>query len=301
MPGPLATLLLRHRPLLLDGAMGTELQRRGLDVGLPLWSARALIDNPEEVEAIHREYIAAGAQIITANTFRTTRRTFLRAGLADHSALLTRRAVEIARKARTDCEAGGILVAGSMAPLEDCYRPDLVPPEAALHAEHAELAERLAEAGVDFLLIETMGTLREARAACTAAVQTGLEVLVSFLCSGEGRLYGGDSIADAVRSIAPLGPAAFSLNCISPRRVDPALRALQAATSLPIAVYANVGRPGGERDETFQADVTPEEYCRFAETWRDRGVAIIGGCCGTSPAYIRQLEKNLAHNDQGKK
>lgn len=297
MAGPLAALLSSSRPVLLDGAMGTELQRRGVDVRVPLWSARALIAHPEEVLRIHRDYIAAGAQIITTNTFRTTARTFGRAGLADRSAALTQQAVDLARQARLETSAPGVLLAGSMAPLEDCYSPDCVPDDVALLQEHATHAGRLADAGVDFLLLETLGTSREARAACTAALQTGLEVVVSFLCTGEGTLYSGESIAAAVRSIEPLGPTAFSLNCLSPRRLLPALRALQTATLLPIAVYANVGRPGDERAGIFETEVTPEEYSRFAADWISRGVAIIGGCCGTTPAYIEQL-KDILHRKE---
>lgn len=294
MAGPLATLLDRFPVLILDGAVGTELEWRGIDVSLPLWSARALMTHPDSVLQIHKEYLAAGADIITANTFRTTMRVFARAGLADRSATLTRQAVELARQARTESSAHNTLIAGSMAPLEDCYRPDLVPEENALYAAHAEHARRLADAGVDFLLLETMGTVREARAACRAAAGTGKEVVVSFLCAINGRLYNGEPVEKAVEAIAPYNPTALSLNCISPRHVAPALCALQAATSLPVAVYANVGRAGEERKETFIRDVTPDEYLAFAEGWRQQGVRIVGGCCGTTPAYIEKLRKSFA-------
>jgi len=278
--------------------MGTELQRRGMDVGLPLWSARALMENPDCVLQIHKEYLAAGAQILSTNTFRSTRRVFAQAGLADRSAELTRLAVDLAQRARTTFNAHPILIAGSMAPLEDCYHPERVPDEEALHREHGEHARRLVAAGVDFLLLETMGTIREAYAACSAALHTGVEAVVSFLCTGEGRLYGGESLMEAVSAIAPLGPSAFSLNCLSPRLLAPVLTILQSATTLPIAVYANVGKPGGERGEPFTVDVTPEEYCDFARLWRNQGIAIIGGCCGTSPAYTSQLREDLIDNER---
>jgi S-methylmethionine-dependent homocysteine/selenocysteine methylase len=291
--GPLTSLLSLHPVLLLDGAMGTELQRHGIDVGLPLWSARALIAEPDSVLWIHRAYINAGADIITANTFRTTQRTFLRAGLPDRSALLTRQAVELALQARTTGAAHHVLVAGSLAPLEDCYRPDIVPDDATLSVEHGEHARRLAAAGVDVILLETMGTIREAEAACRAAVETGKETVVSFLCRPDGRLYGGESIDAAVHRIAPLGPTAFSLNCISPRIIAPALDALRAATSLPLAVYANVGTSGHEQDGALVIDVTAEAYASFAEEWKRQGVSIIGGCCGTTPGYIESIRKTI--------
>ena len=127
MPGPLGRALLRGRPLVLDGAMGTELDRRGVDTGLPLWSAGALLGSPGTVRQIHDDYIDAGADIITGDTFRTTRRTFLRAGLPDRSAELTSLAVRLARESIAAHPEAGVLLAGSMAPLEDCYRPDRSP------------------------------------------------------------------------------------------------------------------------------------------------------------------------------
>jgi S-methylmethionine-dependent homocysteine/selenocysteine methylase len=297
--GRLTSLLERQRPVLLDGAMGTELQRRGVDVGLPLWSALALRSAPDVVLQIHRDYLVAGADIITTNTFRTTSRTFRRAGVTDHSADLTRLAVMLARKAAGEVHDRPVLVAGSMAPLEDCYRPDRVPPEDQLAAEHAAHAQQLAKGGVDVLLLETMGTIREARAACCAAAATGKEVVVSFLCTPEGDLYGGESIIDAVHALGALGVTAFSLNCISPYFLQPALSALLTATTLPCAVYANVGRAGEEHGGTLMQDVTVEEYTRFVQTWVRQGVAIVGGCCGTTPSYLEAVKKSLAATQPG--
>ena len=296
MPGPLAQMLERKSPLLLDGAMGTELQRLGVDTGLPLWSARALLECPDRVFQIHSSYIKAGADIITTDSFRTTRRTFERARLPDRSGELTAAAVSLACHARKEFPAREILVAGSMAPLEDCYRPDLVPSDAELDEEHAVLARRLAAAGVDFLLLETMGTIREAFAACVAARATGKETVVSFLCNTTANLYGGESLEDAVMQIAPLQPAAFSINCISPRYLAVALRKLISVTDLPIAVYANVGGPEQERGADFTVDTGPDAYTRFAREWLSIGASIFGGCCGTTPVYIRALQELLHPN-----
>lgn len=286
---PLAILLAKKRPLILDGAMGTELQRRGANTLLPLWSAEALVLSPALVLQIHQEYIRAGADIITANTFRTTRRTFLRTGLADRSQRLTSIALGLARQARDAFPHREILIAGSIAPLEDCYRPELVPPQRALEEEHAELAGRLAEGGADFLLLETMGTIREASAACKAAAATGKEVVVSFLCNEKGDLYGGEPLRDAVKEIEPYGPTAFSVNCVSPRAIEKAIGNLCAATSLPYAIYANVGVPGKEHSEVMSTDINEGEYCVYALRWLKEGAAIIGGCCGTTPAYVQTV------------
>ena len=294
---PLADLLAKKQPLILDGAMGTELQRRGANTLLPLWSAEALVLSPALVLQIHQEYINAGADIITANTFRTTRRTFARTGLPDRSLRLTNAALGLARQARESFPHREILVAGSMAPLEDCYRPELVPPTRVVEEEHAELAGRLAEGGADFLLLETIGTVREAIAACKVAAATGKEVVVSFLCNENGDLYGGDPLQEAIAAVLPFAPTALSINCVSPRVIERAMQKLCAASSLPFGVYANVGVPGKEHSEVMSRDVSEEEYCRYALRWKREGAALIGGCCGTTPGYIRRLVEELQRSD----
>jgi S-methylmethionine-dependent homocysteine/selenocysteine methylase len=294
MPGPLEAMLAQRSPLLLDGAMGTELQRRGIAVALPLWSARALTSAPAVVLEIHKDYLDAGADVITTNTFRTTRRTFQRANMPDRSLALTVLAAQLAKEARLAYTDRPALVAGSIGPLEDCYRPDLVPRDRELRAEHAELAYRLAATGVDFLLLETIGTIREAFAACEAAIRTGLEVVMSFLCRTDGSLYGGEILEDAVSVIEPLGPTAFSLNCASPHLLTEQLQKLSLLTRRPIAVYGNVGIPDGEHGSMMTCDVSPEEYATYAAGWFRAGAAIVGGCCGTTPDHIRRLFRERA-------
>lgn len=299
METPLQQLLAAKSPVILDGAMGTELQRRDVDTGLPLWSANALMVHPEIVLQIHKEYIDAGADIITTNTFRTTRRTFRRANLPDRSAQMVKKAIRLAHEARESFPGRRILIAGSIAPLEDCYRPDLVPPDPELQAEHKESAERLADAPVDFLLLETMNTIREAYAACAAARATGKEVIVSFICNPEGNLYGGEDLGEAIQTLARLRPTGYSLNCLSPRYMQSAIKILKAHTSSPFAVYANIGLPEHERRGwQFTRDIPPEEYAGFARGWFLDGASIIGGCCGTTPEYIRKLKEIFLSHQQ---
>ena len=150
-----------------------------------MWSARALIEAPDVLHAIHADYIAAGADIITTNTFRTHRRTLARAGLGERTRELTQLAVQIAREAAQQADRE-VFVAGSMSPLEDCYSPQLVPPDDELWIEHAEMARDLAQAGCDVLLVETMNTIREAVIAARCAAATGLPVCVSFVVGLNG-------------------------------------------------------------------------------------------------------------------
>ncbi len=273
-------------PLLLDGATGTELHRRGVDTALPLWSARALLEAPEVLRRIHADYAAAGAEVLTADTFRTHARNLAAAGLADQAAALTRRAVEIAREA-----AGGMAwVAGSQAPLEDCYEPARVPGDDALAREHALMAGHLQDAGVDLILVETQNSVREAVAAGRAAAGTGLPVVISFVCGTDGRLLSGEDLTEAVRAVLPLKPAGIGVNCCPTPSITGLLEVLKkAAPGLPLAAYGNVGHADPVQGWVSDAVEDPEAYARHAGAWLQAGARLVGGCCGTTPAHIRKL------------
>ena len=186
-----------------------------------------------------------------------------------------------------------------MAPLEDCYRPDLVPPDAELKEEHTELAERLASGGVDFILIETMNTIREAYTACAAARETSKEVVVSFVCNREGNLLSGESLTHAVDALEELKPFGFSINCVSPRYIKQSISNLQSAisnlkSSCLLAAYGNVGLPESERSGwEFTHDINEDQYAMHAREWIRMGAAIVGGCCGTTPEYVRAVASVL--------
>lgn len=280
----------RGDTILLDGATGTELQRRHIPTPLPLWSAAALINQPEAVRQIHLDYLAAGADILTTNTFRTYRRTLARAGLGDRAQTLTYRAATLAIQARRDAGLrSSVLIAGSMSPLEDCYAPHLAPPQTECEMEHDEMARYLAAAGVDLILVETMNTVREAVAAASAARRTGLPFMVSFVCDPNGRLLSGETLVEAAASLAPLGPLALLINCMSAAAVLPALQALRAATDRPIGAYANVGHAQSDWGWDFTEDISVEAYGRHVRSWLAVGAQIVGGCCGTTPAHIATL------------
>ena len=298
------TQLKSRQPLLLDGATGTELNRRGLNTDLPLWSARALIERPDIVRSIHADYIRAGADIITTNTFRTHRRTLARAGIGPRTRELTTLAVQLAREAiERSNSPRSIFIAGSMSPLEDCYSPALVPPDDQLRAEHAEMARDLAEAGCDLLLVETMNTIREAVVATEAAVSTGLPVCVSFGVGPGGRppdqiaasidaevtLLSSESIAAAVKAVRPLGPVVILINCVPLAVIDRAFDQLRAAEAGRLGLYANVGHADDQIGWALTDDVGPEAYALHAQQWLQRGATIVGGCCGTIPDHIAAI------------
>lgn len=274
--------------VLLDGALGTELERRGAASTLPLWSTHALLHHADLLREIHGEYARAGAEILSANTFRTQRRTLGRAGLGHEAAELTKRAVAIARRAAKDANRSGVWIAGSAPPLEDCFRPDLAPGDDALSREHAEHARNLATAGVDLILCETQQTIREARAAARAAAAVGLPFFVSFICAPEARLLSGERLADAIEAVAASGPAALLVNCLPLHDAERCLGVL-ASSGFPFGVYANLGAPSEPGGTGWVADASPEEFVAGVEPWLEAGARIVGGCCGTRPDHIRAL------------
>ncbi len=286
--------LRRGPPLLLDGALGTEIERRGAHAGLPLWSTHALLDDPTLVEAIHLDYLRAGSELLVADTFRTQRRTLARAGLGERTAGLTRQAVDLARAAAHH-DGSACFVAGSIPPLEDCYRPDLVPDEAALAREHREHAGHLLDAGVDLAFVETMNCAREARAALAACAELDLPAAVSFVCDAEARLLSGEPLAEAIETIAPMAPLAIGVNCLPAAAAQASLPAL-AASGLPFFVYANLGAPTEEGGFERSDALSPEAFAEHARAWLDAGAAAVGGCCGTTPDHIRAVGKLLPNS-----
>lgn len=282
--------------VLLDGAMGTELQRRGVQTSLPLWSAAAFFTHPDMIGEIHRDYLRAGAKIITTNTFRTNKRAFLKAKSERSAREVTLMACEIAAKARSGFGDASRLVAGSVAPLEDCYEPQLTPPDSELREEHFDLVTNLVDGGVDFVFAEAMNTIREARAVLEAAKQLGSPLAVSFVCNAEGNLLSGETIAEAVAMAESFDPLFISTNCAPPERIAASLEKLTQATKRPVGVYANgMGKPGEPLGWEFgNVGTESEQYALCTDAWLAKGAQIVGGCCGTTPEYIAQLAELLA-------
>lgn len=255
-----------------------------------------MMQRPDLVLAVHRENLAAGADILTAGTFRTQPR-LLGAGARD----VTRRAVALAREAASG--RPGILVAGSVAPVEDCWRPDLVPADADLARLHELHADALAEAGVDFLLLETFGTAREWLAAARAATATGLPVVACATTREDGRLLSGEPLADAARALLDLSPApvALGVNCVPARRLAASLALLTAAApGVPLAAYGNTGLPVDEALGLFEEPVEPADYAALALSWLALGARFLGGCCGTRAGHVAALAARLGPAPQGK-
>ena len=285
--------LKQHELIILDGATGSEVSRRGVSTTMPLWSATALWTAPDIVRAIHADYITAGADIITTNTFRTNPRVMEASGCGISSKDATLRACDLAQAAREAIKMPHVLVAGCIAPIEDCYEPEQVPPDSELKSEHHEFAGYLAEGGVDFIFIETMNCIREAQAALTAAAATGLPYSISFICDAADNLLSGEPLTAALEMLSAFNPLFVCINCRPPDQLGSAFTTLVQNSAFPTGIYANgAGCPEACSGWEFSNPGTAaENYLNYAREWRLKGASIIGGCCGTSPEYIALLNK----------
>jgi S-methylmethionine-dependent homocysteine/selenocysteine methylase len=286
--------LSEEAPIILDGAMGTELFRRGVKTKLPSWSAHALVHQPELVREIHEDYIRAGAEIITTNTFRTSYRSLNKECYGSRAKELTELAVTLAKEARSNSVQSPVWIAGSVAPLEDCYEPELVPDMRTAAKEHAQMIDWLTNSGVDLILIETMNSIEEALVAAESAAQTGLPFFVSWTCTNNGTILGGQSLEEGVRALLPYHPSAFLVNCTPAVHLEASLsRLLKSVGTIPVGAYANIGKPEPVFGWEFTDELDAEGYSRLALNWISAGAKIVGGCCGTSPDYIRSIIQRL--------
>jgi len=310
--------LCKKELILLDGAMGTELDKVMCDPKLP-WSLDGLVFAPGTVCNLHQSYIEAGADVVITNAFRTNRRTLQRVdwrgvalnGLENEvlggeqttlggeqlEKLLTRRAVEVAKKARRAHD--DVCVAGNLSPLEDCFASEKSPAPAAALPEHRHKARHLAQAGVDLLLVETMNSLAESECALRACLETGLPVWISFVGSAWGTLLSGESLDCAIEMLKRYLPStldAVLLNCCLPEEIDRLLPPLaQQLRGLPLrfGAYANLEAPNVQGVWQRRTKLTPKRYLDHAKRWVDQGATIVGGCCGSTPEDILVLREGL--------
>lgn len=301
MPGPSVSVKqpFFDRVRVLDGPVGTQLIERGFVPDGLLWTALAAETAPELLAAVQHDYLAAGADVLTANTFRISPYAFERAGqdFARARALMMK-SVEIAK----NVAAGRAFVAGSLAPLEDCYSPALAPPDQTLEREHARTCALLAEAACDLLLCETMGTAREAAVAVRSAREAGIGLVgASFISDRSGtKLLGGEDLLESARRSVAAGATLVLVNCVHSHVAELALRILQPLRSEGIALgaYSNAAAmvigPEGTPVWENGSQTQPAELASHAAHWaRELGCKLIGSCCGTSPAHIKAIAEAI--------
>ena len=287
---------------LLDGGMGREIQQRRPEAAHGLWSAGVLLDEPDLVVEIHREYIDAGAMVITTNNYSTIPSYLGKSGIEDQYRELTRLAATLARRAVRE-SGKDVGVAGSLPPLEESYRADLVPAPGVARPIYQGVVEALRDEA-DLYVCETMSSSAEAHTAANAALAhgQGRPVYVSWtLDETPGRgLRSGETVRQAVGALAGLDVEGYLFNCTHPEAIEVGLRELKTLTSKPIGCYPNRLNkvPDGwtldnEITTGLRGDLPQHIYVAAMLRCIDAGASIVGGCCGIGPSDIRALRERL--------
>jgi len=302
--------------IILDGATGSEISRLGGEMSGTAWCALANMTHPNTVRLVHEEYIRAGADVITANTFATCRHVLAGAGLEDQTVAINTRAVELARQARDNVAASRpVAVAGSMsnmtAWIEGTVSPDpeFFPTPKQEAANQREMADALAQAGADLLILEMMRDIERASLCLEAAVATGLPVWVGLSCSvtADGHVVGWDpaqeephnisddhahkealALTDIIEALKAVGGDVFGIMHSTIEATQPGLDVLFRNWDGPVMAYPETLRPDRRNGEP-NPSATPAEFAVACQSYVESGVQIIGGCCGTTIEHIRAM------------
>ena len=297
-----------HHPMILDGGLATELERRGADLSDHLWSARILIDHPDLIRDVHRDYFRAGANVAITATYQASGEGFAADGIGRaQAAELMRRAVGLARSAREQADREGLQIAASLGPYGamradgseytgdygDASDDDLI-------RFHRSRIEVLAAEGPDLFAAETIPSMRETDALAGVLVEVPeIPSWVSFSCRDGARIADGTPIEDAARVAASIpSVTAVGINCTPARFVVPLLERLRTAVSIPLVVYPNAGGRWDAAGRTWvdAAEIDPEYLADAAEAWVGEGARWVGGCCGFGVDAITALARALKHD-----
>lgn len=288
----------------LDGGMGDQIERQMSGTPNGLWSAQALIEQPEVVVAVHKAYIEAGARIITTNTYSTIPSYLGKQGLEDQYVELTRVGGALARQAVMETDPS-VLVAGSIPPLSESYRADLIPPAREARPIYENLVNALKDY-VDMYFCETMSSASEAVNAATEATRHGggKPVYVSWTLNeipGQG-LRSGESVTTAFEALSGLDIAGFMFNCTFAEAIEPALKEIRCLTDKPLGCYPNRSNaidPNWTLDNEIvtgvRSDFQIEDFVVSSLRCIEEGATMVGGCCEVGPAYIEALARATKH------
>jgi S-methylmethionine-dependent homocysteine/selenocysteine methylase len=276
--------------ILIDGATGTEIEKRGVPMVNNAWNGGGALTHPDIVRQVHEDYIRFGAQIVISNTFSTSRHVLKDAGLEEHFELLNRRGIELAQEARTNMQTPEVLVAGGITHWSFTRK---IPPDDQLRANIEEQAVIMANAGADLIILEMMADIKRMLILLEAAQKTGLPVWVGFSCKlnerGEPILLDGPTLLEGIEAIKNKDVPVITIMHTEVEDVDACLKVLKANWDGPIGVYAHSGKFVAP-NWIFNDVISPEDYASAAISWLEQGVQVIGGCCGIGVEHIRVLE-----------
>ncbi|MDX1513519.1 MAG: homocysteine S-methyltransferase family protein [Gammaproteobacteria bacterium] len=293
--------LSESRTLILDGATGTELQRRGVDMSAHTWCGAGAVAAPDVLRGIHADYIRAGAEVVIANTYASAPHHLEAAGLGDRAEEINKRSAALAVEARDQAASRPVWIAGSLSLMAPNFRAaDRPSPE--VYAEGlSRQAEWLAQAGVDLFIMEMLRDVEYSTAAVEAALATGLPVWSGFSCvkDGDGWLVTDGHVSAPMRfdavldAVTGLGEQLVGIMHSEIADTYAGLDALRHVSALPLGAWPNSGHFDPPYWQ-FENIVSPDEFANVCADWAASGVKVIGGCCGLGPDHIRAAAERLA-------
>jgi homocysteine S-methyltransferase len=306
MDNPIAPFIEQQGVLILDGGLATELERHGADLSDELWSARLLAEDPDLIRRVHLDYYHAGADCCTSASYQATIPGFIHHGMSEIEAIsLLRLSVRLVSEARDEFWAVPSnrfhrlrpLVAASVGPygayLADGseYTGDYDLDEDGLVDFHRRRWHILNNAGADILACETIPSYNEARALLHLLTDTpDTFAWFSFSCRDGEHINDGTPITRCASLLAGRNQvAAIGINCTPPRFIPDLIRAVAGVTDKPIVVYPNSGETYDPLSNRWLGESVPSEFGTYSREWRKLGAGLIGGCCRTIPAHIRQI------------
>ena len=272
------------KTLILDGAMGSLLHQKGFLPHSELWMTEVNFDHPEVIRSIHEEYILAGADVITTNTFRTNPAAIEGAGLK-YSNDFVKAAVNLAKEAR---ENKNILIAGSNAPAEDCYQKERTLSYNKLKLNHVKHIDLLIDNGVDFILNETQSHFDEIIIICEHCAKSQIPYVLSLYFEDSERILSGEKIDDIVNFILEHNPLAIGFNCFAPDTFQTFIKNFNL--NYPWGFYLNCIK-GVYSDKNINCTINADEYLEIVKNFSKFSPSFVGGCCGTEPEYIQKIKE----------
>ena len=283
--------------LLIDGGLGQELIRRSPSPAHHQWSLQVMLEHPNLVAEVHRDYFNAGAKVACINTYAITRSRVTRGEELPSIDELLNRALQLAKRGANLSDNADAAMIASLPPLVASYRPDTQLPLEQAISEYKELID-MQKTAVDGFLAETIPSIKEAQAVLTAAEQADVKIMLALTVSDENGqvLRSGEPLVDALSAIESFEPLAVVINCSKPEVVSQALPVL-AKSRFRFGAFANgftsvtALEPGGVVDVLeARQDLGPDQYAAFANSWLDAGATVIGGCCEVGPDHIKALD-----------
>ncbi|MGB3211367.1 MAG: homocysteine S-methyltransferase family protein [Desulforhopalus sp.] len=299
---------LYNKIIIIDGGMGRELEAQGASIDPPLWSANAFYTNPDIVKKVHKSFIAAGASVITANTYAITQYHLKNANKSDDQLELLDLAYKKARQARDETNSN-VRVAASLPPLSESYRADLVLDDELLEQEYTLLIDQAIKHQVDILLGETLSQAKEARIITKIAQKTDIPLWISFTVNETGNLRSGESLRDVAKELICHGVEALLVNCSTMQNIHSSIDIFQKLGQEFTFQYGAYGNRYSEirkdyklvlKSTAINEEILPAQYTDAVKSWTLKGASIVGGCCGIGPEYIKHIKQNI-NSDFGEK